>query len=122
MRERASWMSASVGAVRCVANLEHLLKDLTHGRQRIELAPLHLVEQPPQLRIVGHRPLEVRLRATGRDGEDFARQVLAPPLLQPPLRLEVRPVLLDLRPELGNVLSVCGVGEYDRRSPGTVTV
>src|SRR5512133_4339744 len=62
-RCRASWMSASVGAVRSVAKVEHLLHYLPHRRQRIELAPLHLVEQAPELGIVGHGLLEMRLRA-----------------------------------------------------------
>ena len=38
-------MSASVGAV-FVANVEHLLKDLTDGRERVELPFLDVAEQP----------------------------------------------------------------------------
>src|SRR5215203_1649916 len=45
-RRRASSMSARVGAVSVVANLEHLLKYLLYGRERVELTPLDLVEQP----------------------------------------------------------------------------
>src|SRR5436305_8741506 len=51
MRPRAASTLASVGAV-FVANVEHLLKDVTHRRQRAEPPLLHLVEQAPQLRIV----------------------------------------------------------------------
>src|SRR3954453_12124356 len=61
-RSRASSMSRTVGAV-FVANSEHLFHDLAHRGQRIQLAPLHLVEQPSQLGVVGDRVLEVRLRA-----------------------------------------------------------
>ena len=39
MRSRASRISLSVGTV-SVANLEHLLHDLAHGRERVELARL----------------------------------------------------------------------------------
>ncbi len=62
IRSRAARISASVSVV-LVANLEHLLHDLAHGGERVELARLHLVEQPPQLGIVGDRSLEVPLRA-----------------------------------------------------------
>ena len=37
-----------MGAV-FVANVEHLLKDLTHGRERVELPFLDSVEEPLQL-------------------------------------------------------------------------
>src|SRR5215471_4965539 len=78
-RSRASSMSRNVGAV-CVANPEHLLHDLAHRGQRIELAPLHLVEQPPQLGIVRDGVLEMSLRTRRRDREHLARQVApAPP-------------------------------------------
>src|SRR5215210_473895 len=60
-RSRASVMSPTLGAV-FVANAKHLLHDLADSGQRIELASLHLVEQPPQLGIVGDRVLEVQLR------------------------------------------------------------
>src|SRR5437764_13637643 len=68
IRSRASRISASVGSVR-VANFEHPLQYLPNGRQRIELPSLHVVEQPAELRVAGDRPLEMRLRTTGRDGE-----------------------------------------------------
>src|SRR5215204_6492042 len=51
-RPRAASMSASVGAV-AVRNPVHLLENLTHRGERIELARLHLVQQPAQLRLVG---------------------------------------------------------------------
>src|SRR4051794_4527597 len=61
IRSRAASMSAIVGAV-LVAKAEHLLKDRTHGAQRVELAPLDLLEQPRQLRIARDRRLEVASR------------------------------------------------------------
>src|SRR5829696_9615203 len=103
MRSRASWMSASVGAVRSVAmglrKMKDLLKDLTHGGERVELPPLYLVEQAPELRIVGHRLLEMRLRPAGGDREHLACEVSSPPLLETVLVLEVCAMLLDLLPE-----------------------
>src|SRR5919201_2485923 len=45
MRARASSMSASVGTA-VGAKLEHLAQYLAYGGERIELAPLHLVQQP----------------------------------------------------------------------------
>src|SRR3954447_151672 len=96
-RCRASWTSASVGAVRSVAKVEHLLHYLPHCGQRVQLAPLHLVQQASQLRIVGDGLLEMRLRAPRRHREDLARQVLATPLLELPVLLEVRAMLVDLR-------------------------
>src|SRR3954452_25102112 len=51
-RARAASMSGSVGAVSVAANSEHLLQDLTHCAQRVELAALHLVKEPAQLRMV----------------------------------------------------------------------
>src|SRR3954454_17475706 len=57
-RVRAASMSASVGAV-AVANAEHLLQDLTHRRERVELPGLHVLEEPAELRILLHLLLEV---------------------------------------------------------------
>src|SRR5436305_11165620 len=57
-RARAASMSRRSGAVP-VANVKHLLEDLLHGREWVELAALHGVEHPPELGIVAHRPLEV---------------------------------------------------------------
>src|SRR5688500_1227180 len=54
IRARAASSSLSVGAVR-VANAVDLVQDLTHGRERVELPALHLVQQPPQLGVVGDR-------------------------------------------------------------------
>src|SRR3954453_5693365 len=45
-RARAASISGRPGAVLVVANTEHLLQDLAHCAERIELAALHLVEQP----------------------------------------------------------------------------
>src|SRR5437588_82250 len=86
-RCRASWTSASVGAVRSVAKVEDLLHYLPHRRQWIELAALDLVEQAPELGVAGDRPLEMSLRAPRGDGEHLPGEVLAPPLLELPLLL-----------------------------------
>src|SRR3954465_12681545 len=112
-RCRASSTSASVGAVRSVAKVEHLLHYLPHCRQRIQLAALHLVEQPPELGIVRDRTLQMRLRAAGCHGEHLAGKVLAAPFLELPFLFEMRPVRLDLRPQLGNVLAARRLGEDD---------
>src|SRR6266511_4838131 len=115
-------MSASVGAVRCVANFENPLHYLAYRRQWVQLAPLDLVQQAPELRIVGDRLLEVCLRPPGCDREHLARQVLPPSLLEPAVGLEMRTVLLGLRPQLRHVLAASGVGEHDGRPPGSVSV
>src|SRR5438105_11239329 len=93
IRSRAARMSASVGTVLCVAKLEHPFHDLAHRAERIELARLHLVEQPPQLRIVRDGVLEILLRTSGRDRQHLAGEILAPPLVEHALGLEERSVL-----------------------------
>src|SRR5438046_2400562 len=129
-------MSASVGAVFCVAmgwftwpsvkccirDVKDLLHDLLHRGQRVELPPLDFVQQTPQLRVIRNRTLEMSLRAPGRDGEDLTGQIAAPPLLEPSFSLEMRAVLLDLLPELRHVLVTSRLGEDDRRTPRPVTV
>src|SRR6266513_4460395 len=104
MRSRACWLSARVGPVR-VAKFEHPLQYFPNGRKWIQLSALDLVEQPPQLRVVGDRALEVRLRAPGSDREHLAGQVLPPALVEQPIGLEVLSVLLDLRPQSLDVLA-----------------
>src|SRR5436190_5230621 len=121
-RCRASWTSAVVGAVRSVANVEHLLHYLPHRGQRIELTPLHLVQQPTKLRIVGDGLLQMRLRTPRRDREHLAGEILSPPLLEPALPLEVRAMLLDLLPQLLDVLATRRLRQHDRRLPGTFAV
>src|SRR5207244_4187748 len=115
-------MSASVGAICFIAKLEHLLHDLFHGSQWVELPPLHLVEKTTQLRVVRNRLLKMRLRATGCNGEHFTGKILAPALLQPPLQLQIGAMLLDLAPQLRDVLTACRLGEHDRRLPAAFTV
>src|SRR5205823_1122184 len=66
------------------ANAEHLLQDLSDCAQRVELPPLYLVEQPPQLGIVRDRVLEMLLCPRRGDGEHFTRKVAGPPLLELP--------------------------------------
>src|SRR4029077_10947180 len=94
-RARAASMSGSVGAVSVAANSEHLLQDLTNCAQGVELAPLHRVEQPAQLRIVRDSVLEMPLCARGCDGEDLAGEIASPPLLELPRLLEVRAMRFD---------------------------
>src|SRR6266542_2805972 len=105
-----------------VAKLEHPLHDLANRAQRVEPAALNLVQQPPQLRIVGHRTLEVRLRARRRYRENLPGEVAAALLLQPAVALEERSVLLDLLPQLGDVLATGGFRQDDRRPPGALAV
>src|SRR5690242_10049676 len=83
-RARASRISLSPGAV-FVFKLEHLSHDLANGGERVQLARLHLVEQPAQRLVVGNRALEVRLGARRSDREHLAGEVLPAPLLEQPL-------------------------------------
>src|ERR671930_164749 len=115
-------MSASVGAVSCVANFEDPLHYLPDRGQWIELTALDLIEQSPELRVVCDRPLEVRLRAPRSNGENLAGQVLTPTFLEAALRFEMRPVLCDLRPELRHVLAARRIREDDGRPPRALTV
>jgi hypothetical protein len=66
--------------------------------------------------------LEVRLRPGRGDGEDLARQVLAPALGELAALVEVRAVLLDLFPQLGDALPAHGLGQQDRRLPVAIVV
>ena len=100
----------------------HVLEDLTDGRERVELAGLDAGEQLRELGLLRHRRLQVRLRPARRRGEHLAGQVLPPPLLEQSLRLEEASVLLDLGPELGNVLASHGLRQDDRRSPRALAV
>src|ERR687896_722373 len=110
MRWRASSMSASVGpAVVFISvlagarlksgtgiDLEYPPKYLSHRSQRVELAPLDLVEKPAQLGVVRHRALQVRLRPRGGDREHLAGEVLPAPLVEQRVRLEMLAVVGDL--------------------------
>ncbi len=73
-----------------------------HGRERVELAPLDAVEQPPQLGIVGDGILEVTPRARRGDREHLGREVAAAARLERARRLEPGAVPLDRGPELGD--------------------
>src|ERR1700675_4052771 len=110
-------MSPSVGAICCIAKLEHLLHDLFHGSQWIELPPLHLVEKTAQLRVVRDRLLKMRLRATGCNSEHFSAESVAPALPEAPPRPHIGAMLLDLGPQLRNVFPARGFGEHDLRLP-----
>ena len=59
-----------------------------HGGERIELAPLDAVEQPPQLGVVGDRILQMTARARRGDREHLGREVAAAALLERPVGLE----------------------------------
>src|SRR5215210_4210928 len=116
-RPRASWMSASVGAISVVIDLEHLLEYLPYRSEGVELAALHLVEQAPELRVVGDRLLQVRLRPRGGDGEDLSGEILAPPGVEEAFCLEVRTMLGDPVPELLDSLALKRLRQHDRRPP-----
>src|SRR3954451_22985049 len=116
-RARAASISGRPGAVLVVANTEHLLQNLTHRAQRIELSALHLVEQPSQLLIVGYSMLQMGLRARRRDGEYFAGEVLGAPALQLAGLRQEGTVRFDLVPELRDAIPPSRLGEYDRRPP-----
>src|SRR5437660_4600708 len=110
-------MSLSSGPV----NVKHLVEDLTDGRERVELPALHLVEQAPQLGIVGDRVLEMRLRPGGRDREHLAGEVAAATLVQLTGFLEMRAVRGDRVPQFGDALASRRLCEHDRRPPVAVT-
>src|SRR5437764_14478681 len=114
---RAASISVSVGPVVSVANVEHLVHDLSNGREWVELSALHLVEQPPQLGIPGDRALEMGLRAGGGDREHPASGIPAPPLLQQPFAFEEGAVGPVLPPRLRPVLPAGAPGPADRGPP-----
>src|SRR5579862_8639733 len=74
-------MSASVGSI----DPEDLLEYFAHGCQRVELARLHLGQEPPQLGIAGDGLLEMAPGAARGDGEHLPREIRPPPLLSSPL-------------------------------------
>src|SRR5476649_2564219 len=119
MRTRAASTSARVGAVLARAasglNVEHLLQDLTNGRQRIQLPGLHLIEQAPELGVLAHRLLEVAAGAGRGYREDLVCEVAAPAALELACRLEPRAMLQDLLPERAHALAPQRLGEHDRR-------
>src|SRR5438445_3953959 len=100
--------------------LEDLCQDLADGRQRVELALLHLIEQPCELGVVRHRALEVGLRPRGGDREDLGGEIAAAAFLASALALEEGAVLLDLLPELWHVLAALRLGQQDRQATGAV--
>src|SRR2546430_16504894 len=97
-------MSPSVGAV-LVAKLEDLLHYLSDRRQWIELAALHLVQQPPQLGISFDGPLQMGLGAARRACEHLAREVLPAAFLGAPAGPEGRPGVPALLPQKPAVLA-----------------
>src|SRR5688572_7308909 len=117
-RARARSTSAAVGG----ANPKHLLEDLRHGAQRIELAPLHRLEHSGQLGIVLHSVLEIRLRPGGRDREHLRGKMLAPPLVEEPVLLEVRAMIQQTVPQRLDALPAKRLGQHDRRLPRPLVV
>src|SRR5687767_7429730 len=115
-RSRAASTSASVGAV-SVAKLEHLLHDLPYGCQWVQFSPLDLVQEPTQLWIALHSPLEVRFCPSGSDRVHLSGEVPAAPLLEEPLVVEMPAVCLDLRPQIGHSLVGDRLREDDGRLP-----
>src|SRR5438552_19102810 len=111
-------MSVSCGPI----DPEDLLEYLPHGAERIELAALHLVEQPAQFGVVGDGVLQVALRARGGDGEHLAREVVTTPLVELSGVDQMQAVLGDLLPELGPALVPRRLCEDDRRTPLAVPV
>ena len=97
--------------------MEHLLKDLTHRRERVEFPLLHRTEEAPQLGVVLHRLLDATPRAGGGDLEDLAREVAPAALLELAFRLEPAAVLGDLLPERVEALAAHRLGEDDRGPP-----
>ena len=103
-----------------MSNSEHLLEDLTNGRQRVEPALLHVVEEAAQLRVVAHGQLEVPAGAGGGDLEHLGGEVRAAATLELTVGLEPGTMLGDLLPELLDALAAHRLGEHDRRRPALV--
>src|SRR5919106_801302 len=119
IRARAASMSASVGAVRVAIgpHPEYLLHDLTNRGERIELTPLHLAEQPPQLGVLGDGVFEMGLRPRARHGEDLAGEVARPPLGERAALLQMTPMAGDPLPQLVDPFAADGLREDDGRVP-----
>src|SRR5436190_663674 len=81
-RARAASISSSPGLVRVAANMEHLLQDLTHRTEGVELTALDRAEQPFQLWIVSHSMLEMLLCAGRRHRKHLAREIPRTPRLE----------------------------------------
>src|SRR5438477_4298885 len=109
MRSRAASISGSVGR----SNVEHLLEELTNGRERVEPARLDVVEQPRQLRVVPDRRLEMPPRTRRGDLEHLLREIRPPPPFELAVLLEPRTVLGDLLLELLELLAGHGLGGVD---------
>ena len=102
-------MSAHPGAVSVAANVKDLLQYLSYRAERVQLPALDLGEQAPQLRIVGHRVLEMPLGPRGRDREHLAGEIARPPLLELPELLEVGAVRPGASQSFGQRLRVASV-------------
>ncbi len=64
----------------------------------------------------------MRLGASRRDREHLGGEVRPAPRVQPAIRLQVRPVALQRRPQRGHALAAHRLGEHDRHLPGPVAV
>ena len=101
----------------------HVLEDLTHGRERVELARLDRVEQLRELGLLRHRRLQVRLRPARRRREHLAGEVLPPPLLEQALRLEeARGAPRACAQSSGTFSPRTRLGQDDRRAPRALAV
>src|SRR6476469_9457428 len=105
-------MSLRVGAV-FVAKVEHLLKDLTDGREWVESSFLYVAQEPLYLWVALHRLFDVPTRTGRRDLEDLSCEIAAAARFQLALRLEPVPMLGDLLPERLEALAPHRLGEHD---------
>src|SRR3954471_8443930 len=81
IRARAASMSARLGTV--LVDTKDLFHDVAYGVERVELARPHGVQKPVQLRIPGHRRLQVALCPCRGNSEPLAAEVPLPPLGEP---------------------------------------
>ena len=75
---------------------------------------MDLFEQARELAVEAHRFLEVPRGSGGCEREHLESNVVAPAILEQSRLLEVRAVLLDLLPELRDVLAATRLGQDDR--------
>src|SRR5436190_16041967 len=105
-RSRACSISGSPGAASvAIVDPEDLFEYLAYRDQWVELTCLHLREQSPQLGVVGNGLLEMMACPTRGDREHLTGEVGPATLLELPALLEECAVLLDLLPQLAQVLA-----------------
>ncbi len=92
--------------------------DLLRGRERVEPALVHLVEQPAHLGVAPRSPERARRRTCDDGhGDHLVLDAAPPPRGQPVGLLQVRAVRLDGGPQLLDALAAHGLGLEDRRAP-----